>query len=86
MLYLAGDRETVEVGQMYAGRSNDSQIAITKKEQIARVIQNCRNIAGDKVLVISEPNDCRRTIAARDDLVRFVGQKESCAISKKSSN
>ncbi len=64
---------TGEVGQLHAARRDHRQVAIGQKEQVARVIQNGRNVGGHEVLVLSQPDDDGRAIAGGYDLVRLIG-------------
>src|SRR5208283_177313 len=66
-----------EVGQLHAGRCNGGEVAIGKEEQVARVIEDCRNIAGDEILVFAEADDGRRPIARGHNLVRLVSRNDS---------
>ena len=69
VLHLADDRLTVEIGQLHAFRGDDRQIAVAQEKQIAGVIENRRNVGGNKIFVFAQADDRRRAIAGRDDLV-----------------
>ena len=53
VLYLASDGMAVEVGQLHAAGSDHCQVAVAEEEQIARVIQDRRDVAGDEVLIVA---------------------------------
>ena len=64
MLYLANHGLSVEVGKLHAFGGNHGQVAIGQKEQIASVIENRRNIGGDKIFVLAQADDCGRPLRA----------------------
>ena len=80
MLHLALHGLAVKIGQRDALGGQHGHVAVAKEEQVARVVQDGRNVAGDKVLILAQADDRRRAVARRDDLVRRVaaddGQSE----------
>ena len=54
-------------------RGDHGQIAVAEEEQVARVIENGRHVAGDEVFVLAQADHGRRAIARGDDFVRLVG-------------
>ena len=72
VLYLALDRLSVEIRQLHAGGSDNGEVAIGEKENVARVIKNGGNVGGDKVFVVAQADHQRRTVARGDDFVRLV--------------
>src|SRR5208283_237092 len=77
VLHLALDVLAFEVGQLHTGRRNGGEVAVGEEEQVARVIENCRYIAGDEILIFAEADDGRRTIARGHDLVWLVSGNDS---------
>ena len=67
------DGTAFEVGELHALRRYDGEIAIAKEEQIARVIQNRRNIRGNEEFVFAQADYGGRSIAGGDDLVGLIG-------------
>jgi hypothetical protein len=72
MRWLCAPGIAVEIGYAHAVLRDDGQIAIGEKEKIAGVIEERGHVGGDKVFVLAEADDDGRSIARRDDLVRFV--------------
>ena len=58
-------------------RRKDRDIAVRKKEDVARVLENRRNITGDKTFILAKSNDRRRTETGRNNLVR-VSRGKNC--------
>src|SRR5579864_463946 len=74
VLYLAHHRLAFKIHQTDTGRSHHRQVAIVQEEQIARVVKDGGDVRGDKIFVVAQPDDRRRTIARRDNLVGlFLG-------------
>src|SRR5437764_9445732 len=63
----------VKIRQLDARSRDHRQIAIGEKEKIARVMEYRRNIGGDEVFVVSQPDYRRRSIAAGNNFVGLIG-------------
>ena len=72
VLHLAPNGLAVEIGELHAVGSDDGEIAIGQKENVASVIEDRGNVGGDKVFVVAEADHQRRSIAGGDDLVGLI--------------
>ena len=54
MLYWALDGFPVEIRELHACGCDHGEVAIRQKENIARVVENCRNIGGNEVFIIAQ--------------------------------
>src|SRR5580658_409989 len=77
VLHLAPHGLSVEVGQVHAVGRNHGKIAISQKENVARVIENGRNVRSDKVFVVAEADHQRRAVARGHDLVGLIDEDDS---------
>ena len=62
--------------KLHAGGRNGGEVAVGEEEQVARVIENRRHVAGDKVFVLAQSDDRRRPIARGHNLVGLVGRDD----------
>ena len=76
VLHLARDGLAFEVGELHAGRRDDGEVAVGEEEQVARVIENRRHVAGDEVFVLAQADDRRRPVARGNNLVGLVGRDD----------
>src|ERR1051325_6151837 len=72
VLYLALNRLPFEIGEMNSVAGNDCKIAIAQEKQVARVIENRRNVRGHEIFIFPEADDGGRAIARGNDLVWIV--------------
>ena len=72
--HVALDVLAVEVGQHDPRRRKDGHVAVAEKVDIARVMQDSRNVRGYEVFALAQPHDGGRSVARNDDLVRLVGR------------
>src|SRR5712692_5259378 len=72
VLRLPLHRLAVEIGNPHSLLSDHGKIAIGQKEKIAGVIEDGGHVGGYEVFVLAEADDGGRSVARRDDLVRFV--------------
>src|SRR5438105_4163873 len=77
VLHLALDGLAVEVGQLHSSGSHHGEVAIGKKKDVSRVIQNGGNIRGHKIFSIAQADHERRTVARSYDLIRFIDRDNS---------
>ncbi len=75
--HLALDGVAIKVGKHRPCARQHGHIAIGKKIDIARVLQNARHIRGHKSLVLTNAHNHRRARARNDDLVRLGGRKHT---------
>ena len=66
----------VEVGQLDPVRGEDRQVAVGQEQQVVRVIEDSRNVAGHKVFVLAEPDHRRRPLPHGHDLVQVLGRDD----------
>ena len=52
-------------------------VAVGEEENVARVVENRGNVAGDEVFVFAQADHRRRARARGDDFVGVVARKES---------
>ena len=74
MLDLPPHRPSVEVRKMHAVGRDHGHIAVRQKENVARMMQNCRHIRSDEILVVAQSNHRRRPVARRHNLVGLVAR------------
>src|SRR5437868_540111 len=72
VLHLANNRLTIEVSEANTFRCDHREIAVSKKEQVARVIENRGNVRRYEIFVFAKSNDRGRTIARSHNLVRLI--------------
>src|SRR5437867_120164 len=72
MLHAAVEWAPLEVGQSHTFRREDGHVAVHQEENVARVVQNRRNIGSDEVLVVAQPDYGRRSRPDSHDLIRFA--------------
>src|SRR5208337_2944223 len=53
-----------------------SYIAIREKENVARVLQQCRNVAGHEVFAVSQANHGRRSDSGGHELLRVLSREK----------
>ena len=70
------DRPSGVVGELDARTRDDRHLLVAEKHHVARVAQNRGNVGGDEELVLAEPDDDRRPVADRDDLLRVLDGDE----------
>ena len=73
VLDLALDGPAFEIGEVHAIGSDDGQVAIGKKENVARVIENRGHVGRHEVFVVAQADDRRRAVARGHDFVGIVG-------------
>ena len=67
----------VKIRQRHAFKRQDRHIAVGKKINVARVMQNSRHIAGDKRLALAHADHHRRAQPRRHNLVRLRGAQHA---------
>ena len=60
------------VGELHAGAGDHRHLLVGEEDDVACVAQNRRNIGSNEKLLISQPDDDRRTVANGDNLLRIV--------------
>ena len=73
-LRFALQRIAVEIGNLYAILRDHGQIAIGQEEKIAGVIEKRGHVGGDEVFIFADADHGGRSVAGRDNLVRFVNR------------
>ena len=76
MLEFALDGVAVEVGELDAGRGEDGHVAVGEEVDVARVVQNARDVGGDEGLAFANADDDRRAEARGDDFVGLGRRRE----------
>ncbi len=69
-------RRGPRVHDAHALRREHGDVTVGEKEDVARVIEDRRDIAGDEVFVLAEADHGRRTASRGDDLVGVFGGEE----------
>ena len=59
----------IEIGDLHALRRDDGDIAIGEEKNLARMMKQRGNIAGDKIFIFAKAHDRRRTEPRGDDFV-----------------
>jgi len=81
VLHAPSDGAAAEVGEPDAVRREHGQVAVGEEEQVASVVEDGGHVARYEILVLAKPDDRRRPLPNRDDLVRVErrddGQSES---------
>ena len=73
------DDVAVKIGDAHRIFRQHGDFLFAQIKNIARVLQNRGNVAGDKKFAVAETDDDRRTFADGDDFVGFVRLKLSKA-------
>src|ERR1035438_1613138 len=69
------DGAAVKVGQFHAAQSKNRHIPVGKKINVARVMQNARNVGGNEGLALTDSDDYWRPESGNHDLVRLGGRQ-----------
>ncbi len=68
------DGPAVEIGEVHAVGRDHGHIAVGQKENVARVMQDRRDIRRHEILIVAQPDHGRRPVARRHNLVGVVGR------------
>src|SRR5208283_4518299 len=70
------DRLAIEIGNTNAIPREYCDIAIREKENVARVLQQCRNVAGHEVFAVSQADHGRRSDSGGHELLGVVSREK----------
>ena len=71
-----GDRGAGKIGEDRAGLRDHSHLLVAQEHDVARVLQDGRNVGGHEVLTVAKADHHGRTVAHGHDLLRVVGREQ----------
>ena len=71
-----GDDRAGEIREHGAGLRDHGHFLIAEEHDVARVLQDGRDVGGDEVFALAETHDHRRTVPHGDELLRVIGRQQ----------